>query len=451
MTDKGSAERAEPLDVVDLVLSDVSDVAPTVTDSAIVGIGFILPVVAGPLQNSSSFDPPLNVTKPIPAIMHLNRQHVQELPSRQNNSGEAANSLQPESEQLRSVRQAVSLQLCCGSAGFSASMSTRGFKCVAVDHTRNRFRAKHAVTMLDLERKESVLILCDIIDQGNVTTMLLAPPCGTASRAREIPLTNEQVRQLGGRAPVQLRSEVEPWGLATLTGLDKAKVQAANRIYVNLGIILLYAVVRGVKPLIESPRSSYLWLLWPYSVLIELYGFFDVDFQHCRHGGSRPKWTRLRTLMIELRPMAGLCPGLSETHKHKPWGLTTIEGNVSSFATAEEAEYPRLQCETMADASVLSATAMGFCGLGVQVNQDIRDASAMQLRRMAGSADRSNAGRKPLPLISEFEDVITLPPTAVDAKKHRILRTTVCKGGDGSIESLTVGVFGSRRNLLKKL
>ena len=351
--------------------------------------------------------------------------------------------------QASDSRQAVALELCCRSAGFSAAMSARGFKCIAVDHSRNRFKAKHAITMLDLEKKESVSILCSVIDQGNVSTLLMGPPCGTASRAREIQLSAQQLRQIGGKAPVQLRSEAEPWGLSTLEGTDKAKVAAANRVYVNLGLILMHALTRGVKPLVENPRGSYLWLLWPFCILIELWGFIDIDFQHCRHGGARPKWTRFRTLLFELLPMAGLCPGLSTLHKHKPWGLS-FEAGRTKFATSEETEYPRLMCDNMADGAVVSATAMGFSGLGINLNPDVHDASAMQLRRMAGSADRSNGGRKPVPLISEFREVITVLPAAVDAKRHRILRSTVCKGSDGSIESVTVGVFREPEKFLEE-
>ena len=337
-------------------------------------------------------------------------------------------------------RQAVAIELCCGSAGFSASLAARGFKCIAVDYTRNRFRSRHAVTMLNLESEEAVAIVCEAIDQGNVTALLLAPPCGTASRAREIPLSPQQLWQLGGKEPRQLRSETEPWGLSSLTGLDLIKVQAANRVYVNGGAIVLHAIKRGVKPTVENPKGSYLWLLWPYSILVTVYGFKDVDFQHCRHGGLRPKWTRLRTLMLELMPMAGLCPGVSADHQHKPWGVAW-GANGAGFATAEETEYPRLMCDTMADAAVESAVALGFSNLGVNANPDVHEASALQLRRMAGSADRSNTGRKPAPLVSEFETVISVMPAAVDDKRHRVLRTTVCKGVSGSVESVTVGVF----------
>jgi hypothetical protein len=64
-----------------------------------------------------------------------------------------------ESVSLPAGRQAVAIELCCGSAGFSASLAARGFKCIAVDYTRNRFRAKHAVTMLNLESEEAVAIV----------------------------------------------------------------------------------------------------------------------------------------------------------------------------------------------------------------------------------------------------------------------------------------------------
>ena len=72
----------------------------------------------------------------------------------------------------------------------------------------------------------------------------------------------------------------------------------------------------------------------------------DVDFQACRYGSRRPKWTRFRCSSSCLMPLAGPCPGESNSHVHEPYGAKRVDG-AWTFATSEEAEYTVSLCDAI--------------------------------------------------------------------------------------------------------
>ena len=64
-----------------------------------------------------------------------------------------------------------------------------------------------------------------------------APPCGTASRSREI-------RRSGGPDPKPLRSDEFPEGLPGLTGTDLARVESAKQV-IRVGCKHSNEIVQG--------------------------------------------------------------------------------------------------------------------------------------------------------------------------------------------------------------
>ena len=74
-------------------------------------------------------------------------------------------------------------------------------------------------------------ILFDIIkaEKDRLLMIFVAPPCGTASRARSRPIKASLLR--GRKQPVPLRSDDKPDGLDNLGGLDKLKTELANQLY----------------------------------------------------------------------------------------------------------------------------------------------------------------------------------------------------------------------------
>ena len=85
----------------------------------------------------------------------------------------------------------------------------------------------------------------------------LAPPCGTASRAREIPLS-WAMKMAGAPEPVQLRSEAFPSGIPGLKGLDATKEATANAVYNTCAAIVHQAIALKKLFAVENPSRSYL-------------------------------------------------------------------------------------------------------------------------------------------------------------------------------------------------
>ena len=81
------------------------------------------------------------------------------------------------------------MELCAGSAGATAALLVRGFLCLAVDHSRNRHAPKAACAVIDLANQQGQSIIQDTRSKRKVFFTMMGPPCGTASRAREIPLS----------------------------------------------------------------------------------------------------------------------------------------------------------------------------------------------------------------------------------------------------------------------
>ena len=121
-------------------------------------------------------------------------------------------------------------ELCAGSAGLSLALHRCGFKVCPVDHQHNRHIQKVPVLVLDLSRESGWDILYEMLENERLLYVHCAPPCGTATRAREKRVP-ERLRKRGSPDPQPLRSERHPEGLPSLSGLDKQKVLQANEIY----------------------------------------------------------------------------------------------------------------------------------------------------------------------------------------------------------------------------
>ena len=101
------------------------------------------------------------------------------------------------------------VEVFAGSGRLTAELKSSGFRdSVGVDHVV----PKHIVSpivKLDLLGAGFCTVLFDMIDSPFCVYVHLAPPCGTASRAREIP---------GRHMPQPARSEIHPDGLPALQG-----------------------------------------------------------------------------------------------------------------------------------------------------------------------------------------------------------------------------------------
>lgn len=105
------------------------------------------------------------------------------------------------------------LELFCGTAGLSASLKRLGLDVVSVDKTMPK-APKALVTKLDLTLVSNQLLVLSWIRNPQIKAVFLAPPCGTASAARNIQRDDDPL------LPQPLRSKDFPDGLPDLHGFD---------------------------------------------------------------------------------------------------------------------------------------------------------------------------------------------------------------------------------------
>ena len=289
------------------------------------------------------------------------------------------------------------LELCAGSAGFSAEAAHVGFDVLALDCARNRHKTKHAVLVLDLVEPASWQLLAKFLSSGRLFCVLIAPPCGTASKAREKRLPKSLRNKIF--EPQPLRSDQHPEGLPSLSGKDKLRVEQANAIYDQAAAFLKACHEKGVFFICENPRNSYLWKMPGFKRLLALEGVEVYSFQHCMWGGKRDKWTSLAANFADLKILVRTCDG---SHVHEPWGV--VQGQQGySFATQAEAEYPKLLCEKLAEILHSKALAEG----AVPNTGPSHSSSKLVIARQAQAVGKQARGRVLPPLISEFKEIIT--------------------------------------------
>ena len=350
---------------------------------------------------------------------------------------------------LPTLREApLFIEACCGCALLSASVSQMGFDTLPIDFHGNKHRPFLHVVELDLRKQSTWTFLEHLVLTRRPFHFHGAPPCGTASRARDKPLSDDQ------HGPPPLRSEEYPMGFPWITGVWKDKLNSANAIYIFLAAFCFWLNTMNVGWSIENPGRSYLWNIEDYKLLMTVAYF--VLFHSCIHGSQRKKLTGLLTNRRELQCLGGFCKG---DHEHLPWTHTAEDGKVV-FDTSKEAAYPKLFCERFATVLSDSAgladpiTAPGFSAN--EVNIDARVATNKQPR-----------GRKLPPIISEYGEVKTVrsisgdDPLLTDKRTlleafhgvppgSKLLREAKAKRGQtGQDDSYIIRVFGIYRSMME--
>ena len=134
-----------------------------------------------------------------------------------------------------------------GSAALSAAARRRGLGAVAVDWKGNAHARDVQGDVLNIDLREAAgqEFVLRLIGADTVRWVHFAPPCGTASRARELPV-----------GPPPLRDARRPWGLPGLVGADAARVQAANALYAFTVRAATACAQQGKFYTIENPDRS---------------------------------------------------------------------------------------------------------------------------------------------------------------------------------------------------
>ena len=286
----------------------------------------------------------------------------------------------------------------------------------------------------DLSQPHAWDQLIFILDNYEVLACHIAPPCGTCSRARGIPLPD------GTPGPKPLRSDSEPMGVHGLSYHDQMRVDGANSLYGVLGRFVEELHERHIPWAIENPTNSLMWNLQFFLFAIA-HGEW-VDCHACAFGSTRKKLTTFLVSDGDLyKPLQRFCPG---DHEHEPWGY---DHATSTFNTAKEAEYPDGMCKTYVD-----------------IVQHIVSQRGLQVEDFAGKSvavapQVQKRGRRVPQLVSEYlwtKAILLETEPELDNKKclrkaHgpipagcKLLRTEANKRKSGN---LTMCVFGCLRSM----
>ena len=322
-------------------------------------------------------------------------------------------------------RAPIAIECFGGSARLTWALIQEGFDGLSVDWLRNKSRPEGPTTLLDLTSEHGRNIIRQSIRSGRLAFLHFAPPCGTCSRAREIPLSIEALRR-GMRTPQPLRSAEWPDGLPQLKGLDCERVQSANALYQTTAELCILATSYGIAWSIENPRSSWYWQTSFTAKLIDQLDRLQqpaiwTEFQSCAYGGARPKWTALLHTIPEFKELeGGVCPGVSDSHHHKPWGTT----DSNKFATADEAAYPRALCIVMAKLVRKHVTARGL-PFDDNITQMLRARNSVT-GVQAAEAGRQSRGAKAPRLIPEYASIKKFR-VSCEKQSHAIEGQVLCK------------------------
>ncbi|CAE7424313.1 unnamed protein product [Symbiodinium sp. CCMP2592] len=288
------------------------------------------------------------------------------------------------------------IEIFAGTARLSTVAGRMGFRTLAVD--RSSQRTNFSIQRLDLTLDADLQTLLDIInlEADNIAWIHLAPPCGTASAARSRPL--HKAEHYSCPVPQPLRSVTEPQGLSTLTGADRDRVLAANKLYRAVGCIVDLALQLGLFATVENPLNSLAWLCDGLDHLCRREDGYQLIFDACMHGGDRDKTTLFWCSDPRFQSLALRC---SRDHKHASWKPRFVDGHWQ-FPTAAEAAYPWLLCERM-----LYILAEGFPALA-STSQQPRACEQVALQRQPKYA-------RPLVSCYQSHDCWAVPVRSADA------------------------------------
>ena len=327
------------------------------------------------------------------------------------------------------IEDIIILEICAGSARLTKAARGQGFRGVAIDHTNKRSCGVD-ICIFDLTDPAQLEDLLEYIrrDADRIALIWVAPPCGTASRARERPIPGQT------NYPKPLRSTNQPDALDGLTGLEKIKVEMANQLYDAVYKITECAVGRNICVAIENPTNSHYWRTSPTRLIMEQFGDNRVTFHSCAHGGTRDKST---TSIWQSSPwfdsLALLCDG---RHRHDSWRPRLQNGKMT-YPTASEAACPQLLCERIIACVVSVVLSRGAITIdNFQVQNQLQE-STQQRRIAMGALPR---GAKIKPLVAEFQrfEVFHCDPQQQPKQIESILHT-LPKGARVTHRRLLIG------------
>ena len=283
------------------------------------------------------------------------------------------------------------IEVFAGSGRLTASLKAIGLKdSFGVDSTIPS-GLKSPILQLNLLKADHLAMLRDMIASPNCVYIHLAPPCGTASRARLI-------QRKGRKNPPVVRTDEFPDGIPDLTGVLRDRVLSANALYAITCDLVRLCEQLGKLWSVENPGRSFMWVTSPFKALLQEIQYEAVQFHHCRYGSSRRKLTMLVHNIPHFQALELFCQG---DHEHEAWGQTPA----GSWATAEEVSYPWDLCRAMATKLALELQARG-----AQCTAPCFALQEHSLQSLRAATDIQPRKGLP-PMVSEFLEVHQHPAT----------------------------------------
>ena len=231
------------------------------------------------------------------------------------------------------------IEMFAGCGRFTAEANSIGLHAVGIDWNHNKDKPEGKCINIDMSTQAGCDLFWQLVADVGAEFVLFAAPCGSSSRAREIPRKG---------FPGPLRSDDHPDGLPGLAFEDAERVRKANELYKFVAESALELCKRGISWAIENPLNSLFWKTSPMRGLVEMasklgFDLSDVVFQMCMHGGRRDKKVRLMSFgRVDLSGLSVMC---NKEHQHASW---TQKGAQGELATAEERRYPKPFCQKLA-------------------------------------------------------------------------------------------------------
>ena len=290
------------------------------------------------------------------------------------------------------------IEFCAGSARVTAWLQQLGMPAsFGVDHIKQKNAGR--VLIADLTTKSGRDLCWTWLKSPNCVGMFAAPPCGTCSKARGVPIKPPNGFLIAGPQP--LRTDEHPNGVTKLSYINRIRVLQANSIYHFITAAAEFCLDHGKLVCIENPRSSLHWKTTFFQPLVNRLKF--TAHQACAYRSSRPKWTALAHNTTTLLKLNHVCPGISALHKHKPWGVVNGPAGCK-FSTAEETAYPLALAYRIAYSLAQELVLRGWNPPPVAFCPP-DEVSYQYLRSVVGVQPKSS---KIAPLVSEFRQILCI-------------------------------------------
>ena len=229
----------------------------------------------------------------------------------------------------------------------------------------------------------------------------IAPPRGTASRAKDIPAFDDQ----GNPISLPLRSRDFPDGLPDLPPHQQSRVLAANTLYSLVTKIICLCEDLRIPWVLENQGNSYMWLTSP---LQSLPAFPSVTLHNCMYGGPRPKLTQLLFHGLDLSSLHLLC---DNTHQHLPWKVNGPYG--PEFQTAVERAYPVGLCKAVLHLFLHHCLRQGLQDIPASLSDTSEIATPFYRHHLRGGVGIQPRGRQLAVLPNGFVD-LWVPSSQLD-------------------------------------